>query len=79
MASTCDVYKGSTLLGSGSAADGSATISAYTANLSRVALRRNLTVVITQAGTHAGHSWNSYCSAEGATLTLRDVCPFIGA
>lgn len=79
MASTCEVYKGCNLLGSGSCAAGSATISAYTANLGRTALRRRVTVIITQAGTHKGAHWTTRCDAEGATLTLRDPCPFVGA
>lgn len=79
MASTCNVYKGVTLLGSGSCAAASVTISSWSANLSRSALRRNVTVVVTEAGTHTGRSWNTYCSAQAATLTLRDACPFVGA
>lgn len=87
MASTCDVYKGGIKLGSGSCAAASATISSYTANnsgglggdVNRVANRRNVTIVVTEAGTHAGRSWNARVLTEGATLTLSEVCPFVGA
>lgn len=87
MASTCDVYKNGVKLGSGTCEDGSATISSYddfngglAGDIDRIAGRRNVQIVITQAGTHEGRTWATYCSAEGAsTLTLKDVCPFVGA
>lgn len=87
MASTCDVYKNGVKLGSGTCAAGSATISSYddfnaglAGDIDRIAGRRNVQIVITQAGTHVGRSWATYCSAEGVnSLTLKDACPFVGA
>ena len=87
MASTCDVYKNGLKLGTGSCEGGSATISSYddfnaglAGDIDRIAGRRNVQIVVTQAGTHIGRTWNTYCSAEGASsLTLRDACPFVGA
>lgn len=87
MASTCDIYKGSIKLGSGTCADGSASITSYTANdsggqagdIPRVCNRRAVVVTITQAGTHAGRSWRTRVISEGATTVLVDKCPFIGA
>ena len=87
MASACKVYKNGTLLGSGSCAAGSATISSYddfnaglAGDLDRIAGRRNVQVTVTEAGTHAGRTWNTYVISEAAdALTLRDACPFVGA
>ena len=79
MASTCDVYKNGILLGAGTCAAGSATISSYTANASRVCARRNVQIVVTQAGTHVGRSWNTRVLTESSSLTLVDACPFVGA
>jgi len=79
MASTCDVYKGQVLLGAGSVEAASASLTSYsgTAPING----RNVTVVITQAGTHAGKSiWTRVQSGSGtATLTLKDAIPFVGA
>ena len=87
MASTCDIYKGGIKLGSGTCAAGSTDISSYTANnsgglandVSRVCARKNVTVVVTQAGTHVGRSWRTRVLTEGATTVLKDACPFVGA
>ena len=79
MASTCDFYKGPNKLGSGTCAAGSASVTSYTANLSRTCARKNITVVITQAGTHAGRSWRTRVLSEGSTCTLADACPYVGA
>jgi hypothetical protein len=87
MASTCDVYKNGIKLGTGSCADGSATISSYDdfnaglgGDIDRIAHRRNVQIVVTQAGTHVGRTWNTYVITETANaLTLRDVCPYVGA
>lgn len=79
MASTCDVYKGNNLLGAGSVEAASASLTSYsgTAPING----RNVRVVITQAGTHAGKSiWTRVLSGSGtATLTLNDAVPFVGA
>ncbi len=86
MASTCDIYKGSTKLGSGTCSDGSASVTSYTAfnaglsgDIARVCVGRRVNVVVTQVGTHAGKSWNTRVISEGATTVLRNVCPYIGA
>lgn len=87
MASTCDVYKNGIILGSGTCADGSATISSYNdfnaglaGDIDRIANRRNVQIVVTQAGTHVGRSWNTYVITETANaLTLSRACPFVGA
>ena len=79
MASTCDVYKGQVLLGAGSVEDGSTSLTSYSGTAPIDG--RNVTVVITQAGTHAGKSiWTRILSGSGtATLTLRNSVPFVGA
>ncbi len=86
MASTCDFYKDNIKLGSGTCAAGSASITSYTAlnpglahDVARVAARRNIRVVITQAGTHAGRHWNARVLSEGSTCTLSNPCPYVGA
>ena len=87
MASTCDVYKNGLKLGTGSCEGGSATISSYddfnaglAGDLDRIAHRRNVQIVVTQAGTHVGRTWNTYVITEtGSALTLRDACPYVGA
>ena len=79
MASTVSAYKGNDLIGTGSCAAGSVTISSWSANASRVALNRRLNFSVTQAGTNVGRTWTSRVAAEGATLTLVDSCPFVGA
>lgn len=87
MASTCDVYKNGLKLGTGTCAAASATISSYddfnaglALDIDRVAGRRNVQIVVTQAGTHVGRVWRTLCTAEGAnSLTLVDKCPFVGA
>ena len=84
MASTCDVYKNGIKLGTGSCAGGSATISSYddfngglANDLDRIAHRRNVQIVVTQAGVYLGRTWNTYVINEAAdALTLRDACPF---
>ena len=79
MASSCDFYKHGIKLGSGTCAANSASVTSYTATLSRVAARKNVQIVITQAGTHAGRSWNARVLTEGSTCTLSAPCPFVGA
>lgn len=81
MTTACSVYKGGTLLGTGTVADGSATLSSWTAqgNTPPVA-RRNVTVQITGAGNSIGKSFNTQILADNTTtLTMRDKCPFVGA
>lgn len=79
MASTCDFYKHGIKLGSGTCAAASASVTSYTAYLSRTCARKNIQVVVTQAGTHAGRSWNTRVLTEGSTCTLVDKCPYVGA
>lgn len=79
MASTCDIYKGSNLLGAGSCEEASASITSYVGTAP--ADLRNVQVVITEAGDHTGKSiWTRIESGSGTgTLVLRDVIPFVGA
>ena len=79
MASTCDFYKHGIKLGSGTCSDGSTSVTSYTANLSRTCARKNVQIVVTQAGTHAGRSWNARVLSEGSTCTLSAPCPYVGA
>jgi hypothetical protein len=87
MASTCDVYKNGIKLGTGTCTADSATISSYddfnagqANDVDRIAHRRNVQIVVTQAGTHVGRVWNTLVLNEAAdALTLRDPCPFVGA
>lgn len=87
MASTCDFYKNSTIVGSGVCADGSFDVTSYvpynaglSGDIDRLSNHRRLTIVITQAGSNAGKSWNTrVVSAIVGTRTLMDACPFIGA
>lgn len=79
MASTCDIYKGMVKLGEGSCEAASTSITSYSGT-DPVNLR-NVTVVITQAGDHAGRSiWTRVQSGSGtATLVIKDAIPFVGA
>jgi hypothetical protein len=79
MASTCDIYKGSNKLGSGSCEAASASITSYTGT-APINLR-NVQVVVTEAGDHTGKSiWTRVQSGSGtATLVIRDAIPFVGA
>jgi hypothetical protein len=79
MASTCDIYKGSNKLGSGSCEAASASITSYTGTAPTNL--RNVQVVITEAGDNVGRSiWTRVQSGSGtATLVIRDAIPFVGA
>lgn len=79
MASTCSIYKAGTLLGTGSCADGSASITSYSGTAPGQG--RNITAVVTQAGTHVGRHWRARITAGSgtATLTLSEKCPYVGA
>ena len=81
MASTCDIYKHGIKLGSGSCEAASASITSWTAVGSPHTVRRNVQIVVTQAGTHAGRSWNTRILADNGsgTLTVADACPYVGA
>lgn len=79
MASTCSIYKDNRLLGTGSCAAASASITSYSGKAPGP--NRNVKVIVTQAGTHKGRSWNARIKAGSgtATLTLSSTCPFVGA
>lgn len=79
MASTCIVYKGGLQLGTASCAADSTSLSSYSGT-APIDLR-NVTVTVTQAGTHAGRSWNTrvQSGSGSSTLVVRDACPFVGA
>ena len=86
MASTCDFYKHGIKLGSGTCSDGSASVTSYTAysgglgaDVARTCARKNVKVVVTQAGTHAGRSWDARVLSEGSTCVLSAACPYVGA
>jgi hypothetical protein len=87
MASTCTINKGSRQIGTGSVAAGSASVTSFTLTDAVYNTRvhgsfgRNVVVTITEAGTHLGRSFPTRITADNGsgTLTLRDVCPFVGA
>lgn len=73
-----DVYKGPNKLGSGSINSAAASLTSYTANLSRLTgTGRNVDVTITTAGAMAGQTFRTRVVTDGgATLTLAHACPF---
>ena len=79
MASTCSRYKSGLLLGTGSCADGSTSITSYSGTAP--ANQRRVQVKITQAGTHLSRVYQTrVISGSGtATLGMRYPCPFVGA
>ncbi len=84
MASTCNIYKGGILLGAGSCAAASTSITSWVVQAGfggPAILRRNVDVTVTQAGTHAGRSWRCRVTADNGagTLTLSEPCPYVGA
>lgn len=86
MASTCKVYKHGIEMGEGTCSDGSTSITSFTkvaetGSRNRECVRRNCQIVVTQAGTHAGRSWNARVIADNGsgTLTLSEPCPYVGA
>lgn len=87
MASTCTINKGSRQIGTGSVSAASKNVSSfvqtddvYTTKCEGV-FGRNVTVTITQAGTHLGRSFNTRIETDdgAGNLTLRDACPFVGS
>jgi hypothetical protein len=79
MATNVSAYKGSILVGTGIMAEGSRTITSWTASTGQTALGRRLMFHVTGAGTHIGRNFTSRVTAEGATLTIVDPCPHVGA
>lgn len=79
MASTCDIYKGPIKLGSGSCEAASASITSYSG--AAPGPGRNVRVVVTESGTHAGRHWNARITAGSgtSTLTISEKCPYVGA
>lgn len=79
MASTCAIYKDNRLLGTGSCAAASASITSYSGKAPGP--RRNVRVMVTEAGTHKGRSWSARISGGSgtSTLTLSAKCPYVGA
>lgn len=81
MATNCSVYKHGLLLGTGTIADGSATLSSWSASSGAPAVaRKNVQVQITGAGAWTGRHFDTRVLTDnGATLTMKDKCPFVGA
>lgn len=87
MASTCTINKGTRQIGTGSVEAGSASVTSFVLTDSVYNTRvhdvfgRNITVSITEAGTHLGRTFPSRILTDNGsgTLTLRDECPFVGA
>jgi hypothetical protein len=87
MASTCQIYKGGILLGAGSCADGTATISSWVpqsfgaSGPVPVLVNRNVAVTVTEVGTHTGRTYKARILADdgGGNLTMSEKCPFVGA
>jgi hypothetical protein len=86
MASTCKIYKHGIEMGEGSCAGGSASITSFTkvaetASRNRECVRRNVQIMVTQAGVYAGLSWNARVLTDNGsgTLTLSEKCPYTNA
>jgi len=82
MASSCSIYKHGILLGTGSCAASSASITSFTATTGAPALvkGKNVQVTVTQAGTNVGRTWRTRVVSNSAgTVTVTDACPFVGA
>lgn len=84
MASTCQIYKGPILLGSGTIMANGFTVTSWVVDAAfkgKPILRRNVSVTNTQAGTHQGRTWRTRVVADNGsgTLTLADACPHVGA
>jgi hypothetical protein len=87
MASTCTVNKGPRQIGTGSVSADSTSLTSFTLTDSVYNTRvhgtfgRNVTVTISQAGTHLGRSYNTRITNDNGsgTLTMLDACPFVGA
>ena len=82
MASTCDIYKGGIKLGSGVIAEDLFTVTSWVPLVSTARINsRNIRVTCTQAGTHAGRTFNTRITDDNGsgTLTMRNRCHFVGA
>lgn len=75
---TCSIYKGSTLLGTGSIAAAGTTVTGWTATTAAPAVnRKNVGIAITSS-TNAGATLRTRVTADdgAGTLTIKDACPF---
>ena len=84
MASTCQLWKAGILLGAGSIAEGSASITSWVPTAGSVLppiSKRSVQVMCTQAGTNLGKSFTTRIDNDNGsgTLTMRDQCPLVGA
>jgi len=87
MALTCTINKGTRQIGTGSVSGGSNAVSSFVLTDSVYGTKcegvfgRNVTVCITQSGTHLGRTFQSrIVTDDGAgNLTLRDAVPYIEA
>lgn len=80
MATACAIYKHGLKLATGTVAAGSATISSYSAVTGAPsALRKNVQVVLTAGGSIAGRAFNTRIMTVGASATMKDTCPVVGA
>lgn len=80
MTTACKVYKHGLLLGTGTVAAGSATVSSWSAATGAPdEFRKNVQVQVT-AGTNVGQHFETRVLVDGgSTLTLKDKCPFVGS
>lgn len=76
MAVTVDVYKGPNKLGSGTCTNGSTSMTSYT-GIAPIS-GRNVQIAVTAAvSSTIGQSFQTRVVTDGgATLTLKDPCPF---
>lgn len=70
-------YKGCNLLGSGTATAASASVTSYSANLSRVLGTGRRVNIVPTTGNNQGASWPARVVTDGgATVTLDNPCPY---
>ena len=87
MASTCTINKGTRQIGTGSVSADSNAVSSFILTDAVYGTKcegvfgRNVTVCITESGTHLGRTFQTrIVTDDGAgNLTLRDAIPFVGA
>jgi len=81
MTTACAVYKNGLKLGTGTVAEGSATVSSWSPITGAPdEFRKNVQVQITGAGAWQGQHFETRVLVDGGTtLTLKDKCPFVGA
>lgn len=82
MVSSVTVYKYGIKLGTGSVADGSPSITGWVPDAGLPPIfRRNVQVLVTQAGANVSKTFNTRILADdgAGTLTMADKCPCVGA